>query len=61
MENRITIEDLKHRYNVSERTLRTWKETKGLDHQEIFVKCGSFIDFEEDNEGKQILSIIEKL
>ncbi len=25
---------------------------------EIFVKCGSFIDFEEDNEGKQILSII---
>ena len=32
-----------------------------LDHQEIFVKCGSFIDFEEDNEGKQILSIIEKL
>ena len=35
MENRITIEDLKPRYNVSERTLRTWKETKGLPLREI--------------------------
>ncbi len=35
MENRITIEDLKQRYRVSERTLRTWKETKGLPLREI--------------------------
>ena len=35
MENRITIDDLKERYNVSERTLRTWKETKGLPLREI--------------------------
>ena len=32
-----------------------------LDNQEIFVKCVSFKNFEEINEGKQILSIIEKL
>jgi len=30
MENRITIEELMKRYKVSERTLETWKETKGL-------------------------------
>lgn len=35
MENRITIEELKERYNVSERTLRTWKDTKGLPLREI--------------------------
>jgi len=35
MENRITIEDLKQRYRVSVRTLRTWKETKGLPLREI--------------------------
>ena len=32
-----------------------------LDNEEIFVKCGSFKNFKESNEGKQILSIIEKL
>ena len=35
MENRITIEELMKRYKVSERTLRTWKETKGLPLREI--------------------------
>lgn len=35
MENRLTIDDLKERYNVSERTLRTWKEIKGLPLREI--------------------------
>lgn len=35
MENRITIEELKERYNVSERTLRTCKDTKGLPLREI--------------------------
>ena len=35
METRITIDELKNRYNVSERTLRTWKRTKGLPLREI--------------------------
>lgn len=35
MENRITIEELMERYKVSERTLRTWKENKGLPLREI--------------------------
>jgi len=30
-----------------------------LDNKEVFVKCGSFNQFEETKEGKQILSIIE--
>jgi hypothetical protein len=32
-----------------------------LDNKEVFVKCGSFNQFEETNEGKQIISIFEKV
>ena len=35
MEKRLTINDLKERYNVCDRTIRNWKKHKGLPLREI--------------------------